>query len=242
VSTAQVLNNSHESNWWTDCRLVICPAHSLPPPPRVQSFETNTTRHDTTKDPSRVTGFSRQETQAICYVLDQLLLFVLTNELRVQTAATGALSPNCRYANAFGGGVSSLGVALSEDKRTSWPPLWSTGQSSWLQIQRSGFHSRCCQAFWEVAGLERSPLSLVSTIEELLDEKVDRSDLENREYGRRGTTRHPLSAKIGTNFTDKRPSLGWSPPGFSNDSLLAVEEVLCWYCGYSCVSAPCGGC
>jgi hypothetical protein len=22
------------------------------------------------------------------------------------------------------------------------PPLWSSGQSSWLQIQRSGFHSR----------------------------------------------------------------------------------------------------
>jgi hypothetical protein len=42
------------------------------------------------------------------------------------------------------------------------PPLWSSGQISWLQIQRSGFDSRPYQIFWEVMGLERGPLSLVS--------------------------------------------------------------------------------
>jgi hypothetical protein len=52
------------------------------------------------------------------------------------------------------------------------PPLWSSGQSSWLQIQRSGFDSRCYQIFREVVGLERGLLSLVSTIKELLKEKV----------------------------------------------------------------------
>jgi hypothetical protein len=52
------------------------------------------------------------------------------------------------------------------------PPLWSSGQSSWLQIQRSGFDSRRYQIFWEVVGLEPCPLSLVSTIEELLGRKV----------------------------------------------------------------------
>jgi hypothetical protein len=51
---------------------------------------------------------------------------------------------------------------------TEWPPLWSSSQSSWLQIQRPGFDSRRNQIFWEVVGLERDPLSLVSTIEELL--------------------------------------------------------------------------
>jgi hypothetical protein len=29
------------------------------------------------------------------------------------------------------------------------PPLWSSGQSSWLQIQRPGFDSRQYQIFWK---------------------------------------------------------------------------------------------
>jgi hypothetical protein len=52
------------------------------------------------------------------------------------------------------------------------PPLWSSSQSSWPQIQKSGFDSRRYQIFWEVVGLERGPLNLGSTIEELLDRKV----------------------------------------------------------------------
>jgi hypothetical protein len=52
-----------------------------------------------------------------------------------------------------------------------WPPLWSSGQSSWLQIRRPGFDSRHYQRK-KVVGLERGPLSLVSTTEELLDRKV----------------------------------------------------------------------
>jgi hypothetical protein len=46
------------------------------------------------------------------------------------------------------------------------PPLWSSVQNFWLQIQRSGSDSRY-QMFWEVMGLQPSPLSLVSTIEGL---------------------------------------------------------------------------
>jgi hypothetical protein len=34
-------------------------------------------------------------------------------------------------------------------------PLWSSGQTSWLQTQRSGFDSRRCQIFWVAVGLER---------------------------------------------------------------------------------------
>jgi hypothetical protein len=52
------------------------------------------------------------------------------------------------------------------------PPLWSSRQSSWLQIQRSGFYSWRYQIFWEVVGLKRGPLSLVSTIRSYLKEKV----------------------------------------------------------------------
>jgi hypothetical protein len=36
----------------------------------------------------------------------------------------------------------------------------------------------------KVVGLERGPLSLVSTIEELLERKSSGSGLKNREYGR----------------------------------------------------------
>jgi hypothetical protein len=43
--------------------------------------------------------------------------------------------------------------------------------SSWLQIWRPGFDSRLYQKK-KVVGLEQGSLSLVSTIEELLDRKV----------------------------------------------------------------------
>jgi hypothetical protein len=52
-----------------------------------------------------------------------------------------------------------------------WPHLWSSGQGSWLQIRRPGFDSRYYEKK-KVVGLERGPLSLVSTTEELLDRKV----------------------------------------------------------------------
>jgi hypothetical protein len=65
-----------------------------------------------------------------------------------------------------------------------WPLLWSSGQSSWLQIQRSTFDSWCYQIFWEVVGLKRGPLSLVSTTEELLRRKSSSSGPENWEYVR----------------------------------------------------------
>jgi hypothetical protein len=50
------------------------------------------------------------------------------------------------------------------------PPLWSSGQSSWLQIRMPGFDSRHYHK--KVVGLERGSLSLVSTTEALLDRKV----------------------------------------------------------------------
>jgi hypothetical protein len=78
-------------------------------------------------------------------------------------------------------------------------PLWSSGQSLWLQIQRSGFDSQHYQIFLEVVCLERDPLSLVSTTEEPLERKSSGSGLEIRAYGRRGsaalTTRHPSIRK-----------------------------------------------
>jgi hypothetical protein len=80
-------------------------------------------------------------------------------------------------------GTNWIYICYVEESR---PPVWSSGRSSWLQIQRSGFYSRRYQIFWEVVGLERIPLSLVSTIKELLETKSSCSGLENGEY-----TLHP---------------------------------------------------
>jgi hypothetical protein len=60
--------------------------------------------------------------------------------------------------------------------------------------------------------LERVPLSLVSTIEELLEIKSSGSGLDNRDYGRRDSSRRQRGTlypqQVGTKFGDKRGSLG----------------------------------
>jgi hypothetical protein len=75
-----------------------------------------------------------------------------------------------------------------------------------------GFDSRRCQIFWDVVGLERGPLSLVKITEELHERKSSGSGLENRDQRPWESIalimRHPLVAKISTNFTEKRQSLG----------------------------------
>jgi hypothetical protein len=59
-------------------------------------------------------------------------------------------------------------------------------KSSWLQIQNPG--SWRYQNFL-VVGLERGPLSLLSTTDELLQRKRSGSGLEGREYGSRDPSR-----------------------------------------------------
>jgi hypothetical protein len=81
------------------------------------------------------------------------------------------------------------GGSLFNIDTSIWPPLWSSGQSSCPQIQRPGFDSRRYQIIWEVVGLERDPLSLVSTTEELLEIKSNGSGLENRDYGHKDSSR-----------------------------------------------------
>jgi hypothetical protein len=56
------------------------------------------------------------------------------------------------------------------------PPLWSSGQSSWLQIRRPGVRFPALPEK-KVVVLEQGPLSLVSTTEELLDRKSSGSCL-----------------------------------------------------------------
>jgi hypothetical protein len=60
----------------------------------------------------------------------------------------------------------------------------SRGQDSRLQIQRSGFESWIYQIFWEIVGLERSPLSLMSITEELLGRRNSDSGQEKTRWPR----------------------------------------------------------
>jgi hypothetical protein len=59
---------------------------------------------------------------------------------------------------------------VSNCEPTASVVLWSSGQSSWLQIRRPGFDFRHYQKK-KLVGLERGALGLVST-EEPLDRKV----------------------------------------------------------------------
>jgi hypothetical protein len=74
-------------------------------------------------------------------------------------------------------GTNWIYICYVEESR---PTLWSSGQSSWLQIQMFRFDSRSYQIFWELVGLERGPLSPMSTTEELLGRKCSVSCLERR--------------------------------------------------------------
>jgi hypothetical protein len=74
-----------------------------------------------------------------------------------------------RATKAIGSNIFRENFNLPRKVQLFWPPLCSSGQSSWLQIQRSGIDSRRYQIFWEVVGLERGPLSLVSILEEVTE-------------------------------------------------------------------------
>jgi hypothetical protein len=77
---------------------------------------------------------------------------------------------------------------------------------------RSGGPEFDSRALKKVVGLERGPLSFVSTTEELLGRNSSGSGLESREYGHRDSSRWPRGTlypqRVGISFVDKWRSLG----------------------------------
>jgi hypothetical protein len=75
-------------------------------------------------------------------------------------------------------------------------------------------------------GLERSPLNLVSTIEQLLERKSSGSGLKNREYSRRGsaelTTLHPSNPQ---KLALTSPTIGGRSIGIVRSRTQATEFV-----------------
>jgi hypothetical protein len=86
-------------------------------------------------------------------------------------------------------------------------------------------------------GLERGPLSLVSTIEEILGRNISGSGLETREYGRRDLSRWPRNIlypqKVGSNFAHKQ----CQSVGIVRSRTRTTEFAFCFLFGFAFVSA-----
>jgi hypothetical protein len=91
--------------------------------------------------------------------------------------------------------------------------------------RRSGFDSQSYQIFWEVVGLERGPLSLVSKIEELLGRNSSGSDLENREYSRRDPSHWPHDTLYRQKLALTSPTSGVSLSVMVHSRIEATEFV-----------------
>jgi hypothetical protein len=78
-------------------------------------------------------------------------------------------------------------------------------------------------------GLERGPLSLVGTIEELLERKSSGSGLEIREYDRRNPSRRPRGTLYSQKLVLTSPTSGGRSVGIVRLRTQATEFVFFQY-------------
>jgi hypothetical protein len=122
------------------------------------------------------------------------------NVISFQISGRAGINVDCSYTiqwrhSNFGNTFGHINIAYWYDR----------GLLSGPAVRVAGYRSRCSrfdslhyQIFW-VVSMERGPLSLVTTIEELLGRKSIGWGLENQEYSRSDpvvlATQNPLSAK-----------------------------------------------
>jgi hypothetical protein len=119
-------------------------------------------------------------------------------------------------------GTNWIYICYAEESR---PPLWYSDQSSWLQIQMFGFVSRRYLIFWEILSLERNSLSLVSTIEELLERKSSGSGLKSQECGRRDSSRWPRGTFYPQKLALTSPTSGFRSVGIGRSRTQSTKFV-----------------
>jgi hypothetical protein len=93
------------------------------------------------------------------------------------------------------------------------------------RVRGPGFDSQRCQIFWEVVGLDRGPLSLVSTIEELLGKNSSGPGLENQEYSRGDPLRWPRNTLYPQKLALTSPTSGGRSVGIVRLRTKATEFV-----------------
>jgi hypothetical protein len=93
-----------------------------------------------------------------------------------------------------------------------------------------GFDSRRDKIFWEVVGLERGPLSLVSTTEEILGRNGSSYGLENREYGSGDPLRWPRNTLYLRKLVLTSPTCGGHLVGVVRLRTKATDVVCLFVC------------
>jgi hypothetical protein len=120
--------------------------------------------------------------------------------------------------------MTSKGHFNFHETKHYWPPLWSSGQSSWLQIRRPGLDSRHYPKKSSGSGTgstQPREYNWGATWQ-----KSSGSCLENREYGRRDPSRWPRGTLYPQKLAMTSPTSGGRSVGIVRSRTQTMEFVL----------------